>query len=72
MKKTGILPAVLCSIQLRSQTVATIGPEKGSLIIIGGGNVGPGIWSKFDRYILCVQLRYRPDQRETQNSRIFQ
>ncbi|MES2003756.1 MAG: cyanophycinase [Bacteroidota bacterium] len=30
-----------------AQTPATIGPEKGSLIIIGGGNVGPEIWTKF-------------------------
>jgi cyanophycinase len=30
-----------------AQTPATIGPEKGSLIIVGGGNVGPEIWTKF-------------------------
>ncbi len=40
--------ALFVCIQSRSQTtIATIGPEKGSLIIIGGGNVGIDIWSKF-------------------------
>lgn len=31
------------------QKEATIGPEKGSLVIVGGGKVGPEIWSEFIR-----------------------
>lgn len=33
--------------QAQTKEPATIGPEKGSLIIVGGGNVGVEIWSKF-------------------------
>lgn len=29
------------------QKEATIGPENGTLVIVGGGNVGPEIWSEF-------------------------
>ncbi len=34
-------------LQSNAQTTSSIGPEKGSLIIVGGGNVGPEIWTKF-------------------------
>ncbi len=37
----------LLSFTAQAQTTATVGPEKGSLIIIGGGAVGPEIWTKF-------------------------
>ncbi len=30
-----------------AQNTSFIGPEKGTLIIVGGGNVGPEIWAKF-------------------------
>lgn len=30
-----------------AQQTSFIGPEKGTLIIVGGGNVGPEIWAKF-------------------------
>ena len=33
--------------QAQTNEPPTIGPEKGSLIIVGGGNVGVEIWSKF-------------------------
>ena len=33
-------------LQLNAQS-ATTGPDKGSLIIVGGGNVGPEIWTRF-------------------------
>ncbi|MES2374897.1 MAG: cyanophycinase [Bacteroidota bacterium] len=42
-----VLSGFLFCIYSNAQTPATIGPEKGSLIIVGGGNVGPEIWSKF-------------------------
>ncbi|MBS7563803.1 cyanophycinase [Mucilaginibacter sp. Bleaf8] len=29
------------------QTASVTGPEKGSLVIVGGGNIGPEIWSRF-------------------------
>ncbi|MGI4728368.1 MAG: cyanophycinase [Janthinobacterium lividum] len=51
MKKTLIktaftlLIAFFGSYSFAQQTF--IGPEKGTLIIVGGGNVGPEIWSKF-------------------------
>ncbi len=41
-----ILSAFLVT-HLHAQTPATIGPEKGSLVIVGGGTVGPEIWTKF-------------------------
>jgi cyanophycinase len=38
----------LTAVLISSTTYAqTIGPEKGSLVIVGGGNVGPDIWKKF-------------------------
>ncbi|SDD44371.1 cyanophycinase [Mucilaginibacter pineti] len=30
-----------------AQTANPVGPEKGSLVIVGGGNVGPEIWARF-------------------------
>ena len=39
--------ALFFCIDNNAQTTSTIGPEKGSLIIVGGGNVGPEIWTKF-------------------------
>jgi cyanophycinase len=48
MKKILILLLLVVCISSGAQTTtATIGPEKGSLIIVGGGNVGVDIWSKF-------------------------
>jgi cyanophycinase len=47
MKTKLIILVLLFSFHSGAQTPATIGPEKGSLIIVGGGNVGPEIWSKF-------------------------
>ena len=52
MKKTLIktaftlLIAFLSNYSIAQQT-SFIGPEKGTLIIVGGGNVGPEIWAKF-------------------------
>ncbi len=52
MKKTLIktaftlLIAFITSHAIAQQT-SFIGPEKGTLIIVGGGNVGPEIWAKF-------------------------
>ncbi len=49
-KKISLLFAfsfLLTIISSSAQTPATIGPDKGSLIIIGGGNVGDDIWAKF-------------------------
>ncbi len=44
-----VLAALFICLQSKAQTKepAVIGPEKGSLIIVGGGNVGVDIWSKF-------------------------
>ena len=38
--------AMIFCLQLNAQS-ATTGPDKGSLIIVGGGNVGPEIWTRF-------------------------
>lgn len=52
MKKV-IVKIVLSLLALSAGTVIAqqksnfIGPEKGTLIIVGGGNVGPDIWAKF-------------------------
>jgi cyanophycinase len=52
MKKTLIKTAFTLLIAFVSsyaiaQNTSSIGPEKGTLIIVGGGNVGPDIWAKF-------------------------
>src|ERR1700709_2140765 len=31
----------------QSSDVKTVGPEKGALVIVGGGKVGPEIWDRF-------------------------
>ena len=43
-----LLSTVFCQ-NIKSQTkeTTTTGPDKGSLIIVGGGNVGPEIWTRF-------------------------
>lgn len=39
---------VLSAANVFAQNVVNpVGPEKGSLVIVGGGNVGPEIWAKF-------------------------
>ena len=39
---------ILTQVNVFAQTTANpVGPEKGSLVIVGGGNVGPEIWAKF-------------------------
>lgn len=46
----GILSALLLFAATgfaQQNTKGTIGPEKGSLVIVGGGKIGPEIWSKF-------------------------
>ncbi len=52
MKKTLIKTAFILLIAFITghaiaQNTSFIGPEKGTLIIVGGGNVGPEIWAKF-------------------------
>lgn len=32
---------------VQAQTSQTVGPEKGSLVIVGGGNITPDIWARF-------------------------
>ena len=48
MKHT-LLALVLFTLCFVTKTNAqsTVGPDKGSLVIVGGGNVGPEIWAKF-------------------------
>lgn len=50
--KSFILAAILLFVaeagfSQKTPAVQTVGPEKGSLLIVGGGKVGPEIWSKF-------------------------
>lgn len=33
--------------QLSAQTPQTVGPEKGALVIVGGGTMGPELWNRF-------------------------
>ncbi|QJD96780.1 cyanophycinase [Mucilaginibacter robiniae] len=35
------------SVRAQSGTANTVGPEKGALVIVGGGNVGADIWARF-------------------------
>jgi cyanophycinase len=42
-----LLFLLLCTAVLSQKAPPTIGPENGSLIIIGGGNLGDDIWMKF-------------------------
>src|SRR6185437_12762735 len=51
-----------------SLTAATHGPRKGSLVIIGGGQVGPEIWDRFftlaggkDQPIILIPTAGDPD-----------
>lgn len=48
MKKS-LLAFVLLTVSFATQTTAqiTVGPDKGALVIVGGGNVGTDIWAKF-------------------------
>ena len=43
----GLLAAAVGYSQLTGSAGPTIGPEKGTLIIVGGGAVGPEIWARF-------------------------
>lgn len=47
MKKIMNLIIVLLVASGASFAQTSVGPEKGHLIIVGGGNVGPEIWAKF-------------------------
>jgi cyanophycinase len=51
MKKTIVKTAFALLFFITTNVIAQnptyIGPEKGTLIIVGGGNVGPEIWAKF-------------------------
>jgi len=44
---TLLLLAAQTGFSQKTPAVQTVGPEKGSLLIVGGGKVGPEIWSKF-------------------------
>src|SRR5699024_4686758 len=44
---TALLFAAHTGFSQKTPAVRTVGPEKGSLLIVGGGKVGPEIWSKF-------------------------
>jgi len=44
---TVLLLAAQTGFSQKTPAVKTVGPEKGSLLIVGGGKVGPEIWSKF-------------------------
>lgn len=46
--KNSLLVLILFTLSFATQTNAqtTVGPDKGSLVIVGGGNVGPEIWAK--------------------------
>lgn len=50
MKHSFVVPfllLVLITGRLSAQTPQTIGPEKGSLVIVGGGTMGPELWNRF-------------------------
>lgn len=39
--------ALLSSLSNAQNQLKTVGPEKGSLVIVGGGNMAPELWSRF-------------------------
>ncbi|AUD00408.1 cyanophycinase [Spirosoma pollinicola] len=50
MKKQIILPLLFLALlvgRINAQTTQFVGPEKGSLVIVGGGNMGSEIWDRF-------------------------
>ena len=50
MKKHFVFPLLLLAFltgQLSAQTPQTVGPEKGALVIVGGGTMGPELWNRF-------------------------
>ncbi|UFH56829.1 cyanophycinase [Spirosoma sp. KNUC1025] len=50
MKKQVVLPFLvlwLLTGLVHAQTSQTVGPEKGALVIVGGGAMGPEIWNRF-------------------------
>lgn len=50
MKKLIVLPLLFLTLavgRINAQTTQFVGPEKGSLVIVGGGNMGPELWSRF-------------------------
>lgn len=52
MKKQRILPVLLVALltgwsQAQTPAPNTVGPEKGALVIVGGGSVTPDVWSRF-------------------------
>jgi cyanophycinase len=42
-----VLLTISAAAHAQTTNPATIGPEKGNLVIVGGGNVGPEIWARF-------------------------
>lgn len=44
---TLLLLAAQTGFSQKTPAVQTVGPEKGALLIVGGGKVGPEIWSRF-------------------------
>ena len=50
MNKQFVLPLLLLALitgSLSAQTPQTVGPEKGALVIVGGGTMGPELWNRF-------------------------
>ncbi|GAB3720837.1 cyanophycinase [Spirosoma lituiforme] len=50
MKKPFVFSLLLLAFltgQLSAQTPQTVGPEKGALVIVGGGTMGPELWNRF-------------------------
>lgn len=50
MKKQFVLPLLLLTLlagKLSAQTSQTVGPEKGALVIVGGGSMSPELWNRF-------------------------
>ncbi len=50
MKKQFVLPLLFLALiagNINAQTPQMVGPEKGALIIVGGGAMGPELWNRF-------------------------
>lgn len=50
MKHSFVFPFLLLALvagRLSAQSTQTIGPEKGALVIVGGGTMGPELWTRF-------------------------
>lgn len=44
---TAFLLITTISVHAQTESSKTVGPEKGSLVIVGGGKLGPEIWDRF-------------------------